>query len=200
MARLAQDLQNRGIKLSDHFPNHLLIKGPIQTIAGTLPYPMLSGRWEDWDRAQKKTKGYCMMHIIVHGGAKEDDFEFSWVDKKTIKIRLKWSVFMQNALLMTSLLDTAEVTTTATTTTTTTTTTTNTANPQEQGHPVHTELEKNAKNQEESDSNIMSEGLFRFNRPMDTSEENYKPEVFQFPVNKDGNTETIFRILFHEKS
>lgn len=60
-------------------------------------------------------------------------------------------------------------------------------------------LGKNAKDLEESDGNIWGEGLFRFNRPMDTSEGKYKPEAFQVPVNKEGNAGTILRVLLHEK-
>ena len=61
-------------------------KPPIQTISGSLAYPMLSGRWEIFDHTTNNTRGFCLMRMILHNGAKDDDFQLSWVDNKTFKV------------------------------------------------------------------------------------------------------------------
>ena len=236
MATLAQDLQNRGIKLVDPFKEHqqrvasdseaeqseatshqeeeeeedddefytmpsktvriadplspelgsrlksLSIKGPIQTISGSLPYPMLSGRWEVWDHDLKILNGYCMMRMLLHSGTKETDYKLDWVDKKTLKIKLKWPIFMQNALFMTGL-DVTE-----------------THENYPEGHQVYTDMGKNSKKLEDEDGFVYSEGFFRFSKPMDMNEDKYKAEVFECPVDADGNKGTILQVLFLEKN
>ena len=241
MATLAQDLQNRGIKLVDPFKEHqqrvaslkeslsdseaeqsdaishqeeeeedddelytmlsktvriadplspelgsrlkpLSIKGPIQTISGSLPYPMLSGRWEVWDHDLKILNGYCMMRMLLHSGTKETDYKLDWVDKKTLKIKLKWPIFMQNALFMTGL----DVT--------------GTHENYPEGHQVYTDMGKNSRKLEDEDGFVYSEGFFRFSKPMDMNEDKYKAEVFECPVDADGNKGTILQVLFLEKS
>eukprot|EP00536_Pseudo-nitzschia_multiseries_P003822 jgi/Psemu1/8599/gm1.8599_g len=39
----------------------------------------------------------------LYSGTKETNYSLHWVDEKTLKIKLKWPIFMQNALLMTGL-------------------------------------------------------------------------------------------------
>ena len=160
----------------------LSIKGPIQTISGSLPYPMLSGRWEVWDHNLKILNGYCMMRMLLHSGTKETDYKLDWVDKKTLKIKLKWPIFMQNALFMTGL-DVTE-----------------THENYPEGHQVYTDMGKNSRKLEDEDGFVYSEGFFRFSKPMDMNEDKYKAEVFECPVDADGNKGTILQVLFLEKS
>ena len=43
------------------------------------------------------------MCMLIHNGSRDNDFDFSWVDSKTSKIRVKWqSVMMMKSLDMTT--------------------------------------------------------------------------------------------------
>ena len=66
-------------------------------------------------------------------------------------------------------------------------------------HPVFTSMGSNSSNMEEDDGFIYSECLFRFVKPMDCSDNKYKTDVFECPVDANGNKGTILKILFLEK-
>eukprot|EP00536_Pseudo-nitzschia_multiseries_P014700 jgi/Psemu1/39816/gm1.39816_g len=69
-----------------------------------------------------------------------------------------------------------------------------------EGHQVYTEMGKNSKNLEKEDGFVYLEGLFQFRKPMDQAEDKYKAEVFECPVDANGNKETILQIAFLEKN
>eukprot|EP00536_Pseudo-nitzschia_multiseries_P009700 jgi/Psemu1/24027/gm1.24027_g len=154
--------------------NRLSIQGPAKT--------------EVWDHQLKVLNGFCLMRMVLHSGTKETGYSLHWVDEKTLKIKLKWPFFMQNALFMTGLdvsLDAHD----------------NTLENYPEGHQVYTEMGKNSKNLEQQDGLVYSEGLFQFRKPMDQAEDNKcKVKVFERPVDANGNKGTVLQIAFLEKN
>eukprot|EP00536_Pseudo-nitzschia_multiseries_P005919 jgi/Psemu1/14024/gm1.14024_g len=164
----------------------LSIQGPIQTVSGLLPYPMLSGRWEVWDHKLKVVNGYCLMRMLLHSGTKETDYSLDWVDERILKIKLKWPIFMQNALFMTGL----DVSFNANG---------NAIKNYPEGHQVYTVPEMQSKNIEYLQSTIYSFMLrpsIRFHLPLYPS----KPHIWELhliitpvaPINFHSDSYLIF--------
>jgi hypothetical protein len=167
------------------------ITSPIQSITGSLAYPMLSGRWNQFDHKKKIDYGYCLMRMYIgHPGIKETDFQFSWLDERTFVIRMKWPIFMQNSLFMSSL-DTKDMVDENTNQTIE-------YEVYPEGHKVYDSMGKNSAKLEDDDGNIYTEGAFTFKRDMDTSEEKWTAEIFCTEVDADGNKGSILQIAFAE--
>jgi hypothetical protein len=168
-------------------PNSLASKlsslsmAPVQAITGDLSCPVLSGRWEIFDFNTDRSKAFILMRmVIIDGVVKNDDFQLSFVNKKTFKIRMKWPQYMQQIMMMANL----DVTTTNGITT----------EKFPAGHQVYTDMGKNAKQLKDEGGFIWSEGLFRFKNDMNMS--TFEPQLFQIPASKGGGT--ILQIQFEE--
>jgi len=154
---------------------------PVQAITGDLSCPVLSGRWEIFDFNTDRSKAFILMRmVIIDGVVKNDDFQLSFVNKKTFKIRMKWPQYMQQIMMMANL----DVTTTNGITT----------EKFPAGHQVYTDMGKNAKQLKDEGGFIWSEGLFRFKNDMNMS--TFEPQLFQIPASKGGGT--ILQIQFEE--
>jgi len=153
----------------------------IQSVKGFLCYSMLSGRWEQFDFEKDVMNGFCLMRMLIHNGSKKEDFQFSWVNNKTFKIRLKWPVFMQSSLMMTGLDRDSfgrEI--------------------YPRGHQLYNEMGKNARDLKDVDGNIWTEGRFVFKKPMDTRPDKFDIKLFEVQVDQEGRWGTILQVLFHE--
>ena len=158
-----------------------LSMAPVQAITGDLSCPVLSGRWEIFDFNTDRSKAFILMRmVIIDGVVKNDDFQLSFVNKKTFKIRMKWPQYMQQIMMMANL----DVTTTNGITT----------EKFPAGHQVYTDMGKNAKQLKDEGGFIWSEGLFRFKNDMNMS--TFEPQLFQIPASKGGGT--ILQIQFEE--
>ena len=88
------------------------------------------------------------MRMQIHNGANErEDFQLSWVDNKTFKIRLKWLPFMTNCMTTSSLDVTTHVDGTV-------------AEKFPLSHTLYTSMGKNAKKLKDMDGKIWLEGIF----------------------------------------
>jgi len=167
--------------ICDHFAN-LKVAPPIQTVTGILGYPVLSGKWEEFNHETDEMNVYCLMRMQIHNGVNEkEDFTLSWVDDKTLKIRLKWPQFMTKCMVTTTL----DMTTDASGQT-------HPTYPME--HPLYTSMGKNAKALKDQGS-IYSEGFFKFENPMVK-----KYEANIFPTDIYGFSTTVLQIKFFEAS
>ena len=94
MPKSAKKKQDSSPGLSSQLAN-LEVSAPIQTVSGLLGYPVLSGKWEVFNHQDDTTKVFCLMRMQIHNGTNEkEDFQLSWVDNRTFKIRLKWLPFI----------------------------------------------------------------------------------------------------------
>ena len=85
--------------------SNMAISSPVirQTVKGLLPAPMLSGRWQEFNHKTDTMEGFTLMRMLIHNGSKDVDFELSWEDNRTFRVRVKWPKFMVKCLMMTSL-------------------------------------------------------------------------------------------------
>ena len=173
--------------LEDAFAG-LSMDGPVvmqQTVSGILPIPVLSGRWSKFDHQKGLKEGFCLMRMFVPNGSDAVDFEFSWINSTTFKIRMKWPIFMVNSLMMTEL-DVEEE--------------------EDMGgdviekkvypddHPIYDSMGENAENMKRNEKHIWSEGIFRFEREM-----MFKHEEQLFEIQcENGDQGTILQIKFFE--
>ena len=75
-----------------------------QAISGNLSCPLHSGQWEHFDFEHDQIYAYVLMQmVIITGVLNTNDFQFSFVNKRTFKIRMKWPRYMQKCMMMTSL-------------------------------------------------------------------------------------------------
>jgi hypothetical protein len=168
--------------LADQFDNLEVVSvQKMQTVSGLLGYPVLSGQWEVFNHETDDTTVFCLMRMQIHNGANEqEDFQLSWVDDKTFKIRLKWHKFMTKCMMTTSmdittLPDGSAIETSPA------------------GHPLYTSMGKNAKKLKNDRGEIWSEGLFKFKNRMDKE---FAPQIFQTTV--DGVVTSVLQIQFME--
>ena len=151
------------------------VSGPIQALTGTLGYPLLSGRWETFNHETNTSEGFVLARVLIDSKTDMDDINLSWVDKKTIVIRRKWPPFMQKSLFMTGL-DVDG---------------TNERFPE--GHQVYVDMGKNANALTQADGKIYSEGIFKFQKDMDTS-----PNFIQKKIFHVSGT-AILQLMFKEE-
>ena len=154
---------------------------PLQAITGDLSCPLLSGRWETFDHESDTTDAYILMRMVIIDGVKDDsDFELSFRDKRTFRIRMKWPKYMQKCMMMTTLdigIDEEG----------------NSFQAFPAGHQVYTDMGKTAKGLKDESGCIWSEGLFSFKNDMEMTK--FEPQIFQIP---DGGG-TILQVKFTEK-
>ena len=159
----------------------------LQTVKGFLSFSMLSGRWEEFDHDTDTMNGYCLMRMLIHNGSKVEDFQFSWVNNKTFKIRLKWPTFMQRCLMMTAL----------------------DKDPfgresYPRGHQVYNDMGKNARDLKDIDGNIWTEGHFVFKRAMDMSPgDSFDCQLFEVQVESvrcSGDVRKVQEVVTRAKS
>ena len=168
--------------------SNMAISSPIirQTVKGYFPAPMLSGRWEEFNHKTDTMEGFTLMRMLIHNGSKDVDFELTWEDNRTFRVRVKWPKFMVSCLMMTSM-DVREE-----------------ADNLGQvfevenfppGHKVYDSMGANAKlMKEENGEDIVSDGVFIFESDMDVDK--YETQLFQVPVNADEEG-TILQIVFN---
>ena len=154
----------------------LSLNGP--SVYGTLPFPILSGTWDDYDFVAEKAKRFTLLRMCLPPGAKADSLQLGWIDSKTFKIRLKWPIYMQKVLMMTGL---------------------DVVNGKEQypnHHPVYVSMAKNARSLKDNQGNIWAEGDFKFKTRM---EHVYADKLFHPKIDSNGNEGPLLQILFTEK-
>ena len=168
--------------LADQFDNLEVVSvQKMQTVSGLLGYPVLSGQWEVFNHETDDTTVFCLMRMQIHNGANEqEDFQLSWVDDKTFKIRLKWHTFMTKCMMTTSMDMTTLPDGSARETF-------------PAGHPLYTSMGKNAKKLKNERGEIWSEGLFKFKNRMDKE---FAPQIFQTTVG--GVVTSVLQIQFME--
>ena len=166
------DVDMSGLSIND---------GP-QCINGSVSFPIITGRWERFDHVNGVMKKYCMLRMLTHAGSKQKDFQIFWIDKKTIKIRLKWPTFMQKCLMMTGL-DTERQGM-------------NSVEVFPEDHKVYDSMGQIADEMKSRDGCIWSEGVFRFKNSM---EEEFSSKVFNPEIDANNNDGTILQIVFQEK-
>ena len=160
----------------------LTVNNSIQAMSGELSCPLLSGRWEVFDFNTDTNKAYVLMRMMIINGLRDqDDFQLSFVDRRTFKIRMKWPKLMQRCMMMTTLDISIDAD----------------GNPFEAfpaGHQVYTDMGKTAKKLKDEGGCIWSEGLFQFRNDMEMTM--FEPQIFQIPENDGGGT--ILQIRFTE--
>ena len=188
MPRSSKKTPTKSRSLSSGLDNHissLLIGGDknIQPITGSLTVPYISGRWEIFDRTIKAMKGYVMLRMSLHPGADSNDIEVKWLDAKTITIKIKWPIWMQESTMLSGL-DMTTVNSQLFET-----------YPEE--HNVYNSFGVTTKSLEAEDGNIYyQENVFKFKQDMDIQQ--FKPEIFEAAIDKTGRVATILQILFAE--
>ena len=120
------------------------------------------------------------MRMLLQNGITGDDVKVSWENNKTIRLRIKWPVFMKTTVMMAGLLDAVD----------------GEPDPYQEHHPVYVDMGKNSKRLEDDESEIYEEGLFSFLSSMD--ETKFYVEVFQVPIDANGGYVTMLQILFYE--
>ena len=85
--------------LSDAMASMNIADNP-QPVKGLLPYPCITGHWEAFNHSIGVMKSHCMMRILFHARLTADDFCITWIDTQTLRIKVKWPLFMQFSLLM----------------------------------------------------------------------------------------------------
>ena len=175
--------------LEDSFAN-MDINGVVtgQTMKGCIPFPMLSGRWEDFYHDTESVEGQVCMRMLLHNGTSVDDFDFSWVDEMTFKIRVKWPTFMMKCLTMTSLDMIADPTAVMGGT--------NTIERFPKTHRLNDSMGLNATKLKDEDRNIWAEGIFTFDKRMDTTK--YEEKLFEADIGNNDKA-TILQIVFAEE-
>ena len=156
-----------------------------QTISGILPVPVLSGRWEKFNHKKGIMEGFALMRIFLPNGSDDVDIEFSWVDPRCFKIRIKWPVFMVSSLMTTNL-DITEVDINGVS---------HEMETYPEGHPIYDSMGVNAARMKKDGRDIWSEGVFRFEKDMLI---NYEEKLFEVTC-KNGDKGTLLQIKFYEE-
>ena len=178
------------MSLEESMSNLTLTNGVShQSVKGMVPFPMLSGRYTKFNHDTEVDHGYLVMRMLLHNGTQDDDFSFSWVTKRTFKIRVKWPKFMVKCMMMTGL-DMVK----------------NAAGQDidafPKGHQIYDSMGANAKKLKEAnvdDENIWAEGDFHFDRDM---KKKFETKLFEVNVGKNevnlDEMATILQITFEE--
>ena len=121
--------------------------------------------------------------MSLHPGADAQDIEVKWQDTRTIILKIKWPIWMQEPTMLSGLNMTVV-----------------------NGHAIETYPEEHnvygsfgltTKNLEADDGNIYyQENIFKFRQEMDIQQ--FKPEVFEAAIDKQGRVATILQIVFAE--
>jgi len=145
-------------------------------VAGSVGLVVNLGRWEETDEDKGTVRGYCLLRMLLaHSIEKKEDIQFSWVDEKTFKIRIKWPNL---SVLMTGLDEFGD----------------------EFGEPeeLHDDMEENTDELRSSDGNIWSEGLCRFENPMNKMK--YIPKLFALTHAQTNRKGFLLQVRFTESS
>ena len=143
----------------------------------------MSGRWEIFNRTIKAMKGYFMLRLSLHSGANAQDMKVKWQDARTIILKIKLPIWMQEPTMLSGL-DMRMVNG-------------QTLKSYPEEHIVYGSFGLTTKNLEAEDGNVYyQENIFRFQQEMDIHQ--FKPEVFEAVIHKNGCVATILQILFAE--
>ena len=128
-------------------------------------------------------KGYVMLRLCLHPGADAKDIEVKWQDTKTIIIKIKWPIWMQESTMLSGF-DMTVVNGQAFKT-------------YPEDHNIYNSFGLTTKDLEAEDRNVYyQENIFKFKQEMDIQQ--FKPEVFKAAIDKNGRVATILQILFAE--
>jgi hypothetical protein len=155
---------------------------PIQAVSGFINTPMVSGRWDVIDYDTDEFTGYRMLRMTLHNGVQESDFEFSWNNKKTFKIRMKWPPYFLKPLMTVNLSVVQD--------------STGRVVPKfPRGHELYHSMIKIARKLKDDQGMIWSEGVFTFGVEMDGE---FEVEIFETEVDSERNHGCILQIIFKE--
>ena len=145
-----------------------------QSINGTIPLPILSGEWSEWDHAADVMKTYYLLRICLQPSLTECDLQLKWINDRSYSIKVQWPIYMRQQLMMKDL---------------------DTDFPE--GHRVYDSMGKNSKALKKKDGDIWLEGVFYFKNPMNCSK--MVEKLFRPKIDANNNKGPVLLIQFEEQ-